>query len=265
MYPIRIVIVDDERLVRRDIASVVKEFPNTEIIGEADSVEAAEQLLSAMTPDLVLLDIHMPPRSGFDVVEYIQPETTDVVFVTAFDRYAIRAFDVHSLDYLLKPIKAERFSRTLERVQTNIRRRQQESVFGNNAAYEVSEQLSLAKIALIPDLSYADHILAKLGRKQRLIPLKEICYFQSIENYTEIVTVQGSIYPTTRSLKDWEQCLPNDFMRVHRAYIVNVHYVERIRDNPNYTKELYLRPLSKAIPISRRWATEWRKRFPIVL
>lgn len=243
--PIRTLIVDDERLMRRDLRSLLEAYDDITIVGEADSVESARQSIKELQPDVIFLDVQMPPASGFDLLEFVDADEISVVFVTAFDRYAVRAFEVNSLDFLLKPVQSERLSTTLERLRRRL------------------EPKHLPKPLQEPaKLTYTDTIFVRLGRHGKFIPLQSVRCIRSAEKYTELFGESEKMYVASQTLQEWEERLPDEFVRIHRSCIVNLQFVVRTTDNPNGSKYVYLRDIAKPFAMSRRYASLLRKHFP---
>jgi two-component system LytT family response regulator len=233
------IIVDDERLARVELRTMLEEHPQVQVLGEADSVEAAAELVRAVEPDVVFLDVQMPGLSGFELFDYVDA-TFKTIFVTAFDSHALRAFEVNALDYLLKPVTPRRLARAIERLATEhhepdrARRR----------------------------LDYGDRLFLTADDRPRLLKVETIAFIRSADDYSEVHTCDGKALLVQKPLKEWEERLPESyFWRIHRSTIVNVEYVERIEEGLNRTYLLYLRGTREPFPVSRRYASELRARF----
>jgi two-component system LytT family response regulator len=245
--PVRTLIVDDERLMRRDLRTLLEAHDDVTVIGEANSVESARRSIEELQPDVIFLDVQMPPASGFDLLDAIDTDAVSIVFVTAYDRYAVRAFEVNSLDFLLKPVQPERLATTLERV-----RRKLETI---DILKPLQESTKLA---------YTDTIFVRLGRYGRFIPLQSIRYIRPAEKYTELVGEAEKMYLSSQTLQEWEERLPEEFIRIHRSCIINSQHIVRTTDNPNGSKYVYLLGIAKPLAMSRRYASSWRKNFPSI-
>lgn len=234
------IIVDDERLARSELRAMLAEHPEVEVVGEADSVVQALELIERVKPGVVFLDIQMPGESGFDLLETLGGETK-IVFVTAFDEYAIRAFEVNALDYLLKPINPERLARAIERLSPGM-----------------SPQL----IASPRKLDYEDRLFIDAGERSHFLKLKGVLCINAAGDYTEVLTVDGKKSLVLKSLKEWEDRLPDKFfLRIHRSVIINVEYVERVENWFNRSYRVHLNGVKEPFTISRRYATRLKQRY----
>jgi two-component system LytT family response regulator len=216
---IRCLIVDDEPLGRLRIATLLQTIPGAEIVGECETGTAAIQAIAELGPDLVFLDIQMPEVDGFGVLASIpQPIAPAIIFVTAYDQYAIRAFEVHAQDYLLKPFDPDRFHEAFRHAAERIR-----------AQHENGRQDRL--LALLEDIENARPRRARLpirtGGRVVFLPAVEIDYVEAADNYVKIHT-RGETHVVRQTLQHMEESLPPaTFVRIHRSTIVNV---ERIRE-----------------------------------
>ncbi len=215
---IRALIVDDEPLARERIRSLLKREPDFEIAGEAADGARAIAAIRKLQPDVVFLDVQMPQAGGFDVLEAIGAERMPmVIFVTAYDQYALRAFEVHALDYLLKPFDRERFQATLRRARTHI----------ESAGADVSRRL----LALLQERRSAPKYLERLAIRSAgritFLRAEEIDWIEAAGNYVRLNAGKEShlMRETMQSIEG--QLDPQKFMRIHRGVIVNV---ERIRE-----------------------------------
>lgn len=230
---LNVIIVDDEELARDELKELLKDFPFINIVGECDDAESAIAIINKTKPNLVFLDIQMPGKSGFDIVEQIN-SSIEIVFVTAYNQYAIRAFEVNALDYLMKPIYPARLRQTIERIVKK--------------SGEVSH----------PDkkLNIDDYIYLKLRNKTKFVKVENILCITSAKEYTEIITtdrLKGLIY---KSMVEWENRLPSkNFVRIHRSTIVNLQFVEEIISLPNNTHQVYLTGIKEPVDMSRRYAS----------
>ena len=228
---IRALVVDDERLARVELKKLLEEQDRVEVIGEADNAEKAVELVDQYKPDVVFLDIQMPGRSGLDAVEAFCSDVY-IVFVTAYDRYAIRAFEVNALDYLLKPVKAERLSSSLARVRA----------------------MSTSR-ANIGSLEYDDPLFLTLNGHSTFLPVKKIACIQSAGDYTEVCSIDSRRGLVNLTLKQWAERLPRHrFVRIHRSALVNVEHVTKIEKRKNYTYGVYVKGFEEPLSMSRRYA-----------
>ena len=236
---LKALVVDDERLARRDLRQMLDEHPSIEVVGEADSVDAAVALIGGERPDVVFLDVQMPERSGFELFDLVDV-TFKVIFATAFDAHAIRAFEVNALDYLLKPISPERLARAVERLGV-------EGPRPEPAARK---------------LDYDDRIFLTANDRPQLVKVETIAYIRAAGDYTEVYTVDGPMLFVQKPLKEWEERLPSNFFsRVHRSTIVNVERIERIDETLARSYVVHLRGVAEPIAMSRRYAGELKARF----
>jgi two-component system LytT family response regulator len=215
----RVLIVDDEPLARERLRTLLADEPGMEVAGEAADGGGAADAIRALDPDLVFLDVQMPGSSGFDVIEQVGADRMPfVVFVTAYDRYALRAFDVHALDYLLKPFDRERFRQALGRARQQIERR---------SGGDLEQRL----IALVKDLkpaqSKVDRFVVKAGGRVFFVRNDEIDWIEAAGNYVKL-HVGSDTHLFRETMNSVEARLdPDLFFRIHRSHIVNI---ERIRE-----------------------------------
>jgi two-component system LytT family response regulator len=228
-------IVDDEDLARHVIRELLSAHPEIEILAECANGFEAVKTFAERKPDLIFLDVQMPKLTGFDVLELIGTDVP-VIFVTAYDQYAMRAFDVHAVDYLLKPIGRERFEAALERAKGRL-------------AGKMPSALELAAAARPPQ-QYLDRLVVRDGTKVTLIPVAKLDYAEAQDDYVALAS-QGKKHLKQQTIASLEACLdPNGFVRIHRSYIVNLERVVRIEP---YGKDSRLAILSDGarLPVSR--------------
>jgi two-component system LytT family response regulator len=218
---IRTLIVDDELLARRSVRRFLDRSTGVEVIGECGDGESAVEAIREMKPDLVFLDVQMPEMSGFDVIGRIGPETMPVtVFVTAYDRYALRAFEANAIDYLLKPFGNERFQRALARAKDRIA--------GKLNFNELRPALaSLEQVKA--QHNYLERLAVSENGRIRLLSVNDIDWIAAHRNYADIHIVSRK-YEVRQTLTDLEARLnPHQFLRIHRSTIVNVHRIKEIQ------------------------------------
>ena len=228
-------IVDDEDLARLVIRELLSEHPEIEIREECANGFEAVKAFAEHKPDLIFLDVQMPKLTGFDVLELIGTDVP-VIFITAYDQYAMRAFDVHAVDYLLKPVGKERFEAALERAKGRIGKK-------------IPAAVELAAAARPPQ-HFLERLVVKDGTKVTLIPVTKLDYAEAQDDYVALAS-QGKKHLKQQTIASLEACLdPNCFVRVHRSYIVNLERVARIEP---YGKESRLAILADGtrLPISR--------------
>jgi two-component system LytT family response regulator len=215
MADLRVVIVDDEPLVRSGMRSLLDDESGVTIVAEARNGVEAVDAIRTHKPDVVFLDVQMPGMTGFDVVAALDEDVRPwIVFVTAYDEYAIRAFDVHALDYVLKPFDADRFRLALARARARIA--------GSHGQSSVLEAL-IAELR--PAKRYADRLLLKHDGSVVVVLAADIDWIEAADNYVK-VHARGGRYMVRESIKAMESKLdPSEFARVHRSAIVNLSRV----------------------------------------
>ena len=218
----RVLIVDDEPLARERIRTLLQDEPAFEIVGEAaDGTTAAESIM-ALQPDLVFLDVQMPGADGFDVIDAVGADKMPfVVFVTAYDRYALRAFDVHALDYLLKPFDRERFREALGRAQAQIER--------NANSGDIERRLAAIVQDLKPAKARTDRFVVKSGGRIFFVRTAEIDWIEAAGNYVKLHVGNDShlIRETMNAVE--AKLSPDMFVRIHRCHIVNIEQVRELQ------------------------------------
>jgi len=229
---LRVIVADDEPLVRSDIRGLLADEPGVEVIAEARNGREALTLIEKHAPDIVLLDVQMPELSGFDVLEVLDPDRRPViVFITAFDQYAVRAFDEHAVDYLLKPFDRERFLLALSRVRERLR----------SAEVGVAERdpAALARL-LSTGSSRLRRFAVRTRNRIRYVPVEQVDWIQAADNYVRI-HVEGSRHLVRTTMKQLEEALdPGQFARLHRSAIVNLSRVHELKPLPNGEYTVFL-------------------------
>ncbi len=216
MKTFKTVIIDDERLAREEVKRALKTYPEFEIIGEASHVDEAKILIEESKPDLLFLDIHMPGKSGFDLLEELTT-VPEVVFTTAYDQYAVKAFELNALDYLVKPLREERFSKTIEKVKAELAKKEE------------------IKVDVLP---MHRKIFIKDGEKCHFIPLSEIHFIESLDNYARLYFGNQKAM-IKRSLNLLEEKLDATiFFRINRSQIINTQYIKEI--HPYFNNKLQI-------------------------
>ncbi|MEO8933046.1 MAG: LytTR family transcriptional regulator DNA-binding domain-containing protein [Xanthomarina sp.] len=208
MILLKAVIVEDSRLARNELKELLKAHKEIEVLGEAENVDEAFKLINETKPDLLFLDINMPEKDGFELLEMLD-DVPITIFTTAFDEYAIKSFEYNAFDYLLKPINQIRFSKCIEKLIENTNN---ESETNNN-----EQTFSLQKQIFIKD-----------GEKCWLVKIQDISMFEIVGNYTRVFfdTDKALIY---KSLLQIEEKLPNDvFFRANRQQVINIHHVRKV-------------------------------------
>ncbi len=238
--PLRVLIVDDERLARRSVRSALDAVEGVAVAGEAGRVEAAAEQIRTEAPDVVLLDVQMRGETGFDLLDRIDT-AVQVIFVTAYDEYAIRAFEVNALDYLLKPIDPDRLAESLWRART-----------ADTALPEKSDTPPSDD----PDaFRYDDVFFYEEGRRPRFIRIREIVFIEATGNYTELYLTDDTTALTSTTLSAWTDRLPDaHFVRIHRSTVVNLNRITRVEPTGNRTHDVFVEAWNGPLSMSRRRA-----------
>jgi two-component system LytT family response regulator len=232
---LRTLVVDDEELARQVMRELLRAHDEIEVVAECRNGLEAVKAVAEHKPDLLFLDVQMPKLTGFDVLELIGPDVP-VIFVTAYDEYAMKAFEVHAVDYLLKPVGKERLAAALHRVRTR-----------------KTEQLPVATelaAAARPAGQFAERLVVKDGTRVTLIPVGKLDYAEAQDDYVALAS-EGRKHLKQQTIASLEAALdPKMFVRIHRSYVVNLERVERIEP---YGKDSRVAILSSGIklPVSR--------------
>ncbi|WP_430427452.1 LytR/AlgR family response regulator transcription factor [Maribacter litoralis] len=235
MKTYKAVIIDDERLAREEVKRALKKYPEFIVVGEANNVDAAIKLIADEDPDLLFLDIHMPEKSGFDLLEELTT-VPEVVFTTAFDQYAVKAFELNALDYLVKPLREERFAKTIEKVKQ-----------------ELAEKAKVSQDVL----PMHKKIFIKDGESCYFIPISDIYYIESMDNYARLY-FGGKRAMIKRSLNLLEKKLDTTvFFRANRSQIINTHFIKEI--HPHFNNKLHIILISgEKIEVSSRQSVKFK-------
>jgi two-component system LytT family response regulator len=243
---LRAIIVDDEELARQLLREYLAEAGDVEIAAECANGFEAVKAIGEMKPDVVFLDIQMPKLDGFEVLELVETPAA-VIFVTAYDQYAMRAFDAHAVDYLLKPLDAARLKTALQRAQERL---------ASHAATPVgpTKAAELAFAARPPGQAL-ERVVVKDGAKIHIIPVARLDYVEAQDDYIALRSA-GKSYLKQQTISSIEAQLdPKRFVRIHRSYIVNLERIARIEP---YTRDSRVAVLSdgKQLPVSRSGHTK---------
>jgi two-component system LytT family response regulator len=263
--PIRVLVVDDELLARDRITDLLAHEANVEIIGTADNGNTAVETIRAKHPDLVFLDVQMPGKTGLDVVRDIGPEAMPAtIFVTAFDQYALRAFDLAALDYLVKPFDDERFEQAFRRARQLIDLREMGKLREQLLAVlqpESSERPGArTTTAATP---YLERIAVEMRGKVRVVPVEQIDYITADGPYAELHTGDRThlIRETMHTLE--ERLDPRHFVRIHRSAIVRLQLVDTLLRGAGGDYEVQLKSGLK-LPVSRSRREELERRLGVM-
>jgi two-component system LytT family response regulator len=233
---IKAIIVDDEPPARRELRRLLAEHPDVRIVGEAGDVAAARGLLLRTRPDVVFLDIRLGRESGFDLIPDLDPETS-VIFVTAFDAYALKAFEASAIDYLLKPVDARRLESAVARLES-----------GGQKRDTTSRLFASSRWTFIDSTA-----------GQEFIELSSITHIAASDGGSRVFTADRKSRSTEKPLAFWEERLhTGDFVRIHRSTIVNLRFVESVEPWSNYTYRVRLSGVREPVEMSRRYAVHLR-------
>ncbi len=220
---IHAVVADDEVLARQKLRQLLRDDHDIEIVGESATALETIELVRAASPELLFLDIHMPGMDGFDVIGALSSQAEAppprVIFTTAYDQYAVRAFEVNAVDYLLKPFTVERLRTAIQRVREQSRLRQQTAGSSNGSS----------KAANL----YTNRIIFKSRGRILFLPVSDIRWIGAEGNYVRLSTATESHLLRETMARLEERLDPSGFLRVHRSFIVNLKYVKEVRREPN--------------------------------
>ncbi len=235
---LKALIVDDERLARKELLSMLDPYKSIRVVGEAQDVSSARKAVETLRPDIIFLDIQMPGESGFSLLNHIAPSIR-VIFVTAFDRYAIRAFEVNALDYLLKPVTPKRLKRAVEKLSSP----------------------ENSKTTTLKPFNYDDRLLINGNTSIAFLKINEIKYIQAAGCYSEICTNEMRKWLSNRTMKEWEERLPeNYFIRIHRSTIVNMDHIIKTEQWFGGSYRVYLKDMDEPFLLSRRYSAKMKAR-----
>lgn len=236
----RAIIIDDERLARAELKKLLQEFPEVEIVDEAANADEGINKIESLQPDLIFLDIQMPGKTGFDMLAQLE-KAPQVIFTTAYDEFALRAFEVNALDYLLKPVEPKRLADAIHKLQTGETRDRPTGEFVNNSI-----------------LGEHDQVFVKDGERCWFVKLSDIRLFESVGNYAKVFF--GPNKPLIlKSLNALEERLDEKyFFRANRKHIVNLRLIEKIEPYFNGGLLLELKGGEK-IEVSRRQTVKFKE------
>jgi two-component system LytT family response regulator len=240
---LRVVIVDDEPLARSVIREYLTKYPEIDVVAECGNGFDAVKAVSELSPDLLFLDVQMPKLDGFEVLELLGRQVA-VVFITAHDRYALRAFDVHAVDYLLKPFSEERFAEALER--TRERLRAQRTAADGGEPLDVERLVAEAR----PRQGPVERVLIRDGAHVHVIPVDRLDYVEAQDDYV-CFKAEGRQYLKDQTLAKVEASLdPARFVRIHRSYLLNIDRIARVELYAKDSRVAILRDGTR-LPVSR--------------
>lgn len=231
-------VIDDERLARKELISLLSNFPKIEVVGEAVNADDAEQKIESLNPELLFLDIQMPGRNGFELLESLD-QVPKVIFTTAYDEYALKAFEVNALDYLLKPIRKERLEECIQKL------------VGEEISKQTEVQNSEYKLGL------KDQVFVKDGDKCWFVRLADVRLFESDGNYIKVYfdTFKPMIHKSLNALD--KKLDDRSFFRASRKHIVNLSWVDNIE--PWFNGGLLVKMKGgEKVEVSRRQASKFK-------
>ena len=240
------IIIDDERLARELLTEFLEAFPKIEIVAECEKGKEAVEKIDSLKPDIIFLDVQMPGMNGFEVLEEIEHDPY-VIFTTAYDQYAIKAFEKNAVDYLLKPLDEERFKLAIDRAMTR------KELEDNN----IGELLKSFK----PDRngSYDSHIFVQKSEKLYNLSVEEIIFLEASGDYT-IITTKSDQFVSSSGIGKLEEIMnPEMFIRVHRSTIININFLKEIERHFNGGMIVKMQN-GKSFPVSRTYAKAIRKK-----
>lgn len=240
MKKIKAVIVEDSRLARNELKELLKSHPEIEVIGEAENVDEGYELITKNQPDLLFLDINMPEKDGFELLELLY-DVPITIFTTAFDEYAIKSFEYNALDYLLKPINPKRFAQAIEKAKETLEEKESKN----------SQKLNLSNQIFIKD-----------GEKCWLVKIEDIYLFEVDGNYTKVFFKDEKAI-ISKSLNQIEAKLPEEFFfRANRNQIINIQFVYQI--DPWFSGNLLAHlPKEIKVEISRRQSSAFKEKLSL--
>ncbi|HWZ34718.1 MAG TPA: LytTR family transcriptional regulator DNA-binding domain-containing protein, partial [Mucilaginibacter sp.] len=232
-------LIDDEPLARMVVREYLLDFPQIEVLQECGDGFEGLKAIQQHQPDLIFLDVQMPKINGFEMLELVD-EQPAVIFTTAFDEYAIKAFETHATDYLLKPFSKERFNKAVDKFLAQ----------APTATIAKKEKEELLDTAAAQSPAQHERIVVKTGTKVKIIPVADVQYLQADDDYVSVITSEGA-FLKNKTMSFFEQTLDSrHFVRVHRSYMVSVQEITRI--DP-YEKDSHLAILKSGakIPVSK--------------
>jgi two-component system LytT family response regulator len=232
-------IIDDERLARVALKKELSAFPEFEIVGEASSIATAVKEIRELDPDVLFLDIQLSDGSGFDLLEQVE-FGGKIIFVTAYNEYATRAFEINAQDYLIKPVSKERLSRVLQKLS---------SKFIENDHDEI-----------VP-FNYEDRIMVEQKESINFLKLDKLVCIRAERDYTLLLDCNGKEYLILERIGKWQKKLPDEhFVRVHRNAIINFNFIEKAEKTGN-TALVFLKGISKPVRVSRGYYKMLRAKY----
>lgn len=238
----KVIVVDDEEPARRIIKEFLEDYDDLILLEECNNGVDAVKAINTFKPDLVFLDIQMPGLNGFEVLQRLE-EMPKIIFSTAYDQYAVKAFEVHAVDYLMKPIKKERFHEAIQLV--------------NNSNSEHLSQIQTLVNSIHQNEAYLTNILVSVRNKLLNIPTEKIVWIKADGNYASLITENGSYLSSYGISKLEEKMNPNQFIRVHRSTLININCVKEVYSYPS-SYEVVMKN-GDSVKVSRSYLESIRK------
>ena len=238
---IRAMIIDDERLARQEIRNLLQNFSDIEIVAETGVVEEALDLIEKENPDLLLLDIQMPGKTGFELLEELDGRAPEVIFITAYDEYALKAFEVNALDYLMKPVEEDRLRESITKIKKRIAERNESAESTSNGKLDINDQVFL-----------------KDGDKCWFVELERVRLFESEGNYVRVYFMDQRplILKSLNALM--ERLSEKNFFRASRKHIINLRWIEKVETWFNGGLLVILKDGTK-VEVSRRQSVKLKE------
>lgn len=240
MITVNAIIIDDERPARKELISLLKDFREINVLGEADNIKNATELIKAKKPDLVFLDIQLSGETGFELLKKVCVDFK-IIFVTAYDEFAIKAFDVNASDYLLKPVDPKRLKLALDRIFN-------EPSIPNSTTRK---------------FDYNDTIYLKQNNcTARFVEINTIIAITSVGNHSKVTTSNNRTYVILKTLKQWKAELPQThFIRIHRSTIVNLKFIIKIDNYAKALHQVYMIHFEKPFEVSRNCLKDLKRAY----
>lgn len=261
-------IADDEPLLRESLTrGLAQAWPELQIVGQARNGREAVEMFEQLRPQIVFLDVHMPGINGVEAAKTIS-RRAQLVFVTAYEQYAVQAFEQGALDYLVKPLEAARLADTVRRLQERLLVQPGSASPNAQARLEAALEAALAQLGERlkngPDTLPAkpaplQWLRASVGSTLKLIPVEQIIFLRSDEKYTLVVWQEGEALIRTPIRELIEQLDAQTFVQVHRSVVVNLHAISHVTRGPNETADLHLRARPEVLPVSRSYLHLFRQ------
>jgi DNA-binding LytR/AlgR family response regulator len=264
---IRSIVVDDVDMIRATLKKVLAGFTNIEIVGEASDYESAREIINKTKPDLVFLDIDLNGITSIDLLNELTC-SPKIIFVTSFTNFAVKAFEVNAVDYIVKPISPDRIRKAINKVMA-LNQNAAAVVEDHSAQRKEDDSYQQSGVAELNDQSdepfKADQIiLLNFDGKMNFVKISEINYIEAFGNYTKIHMIDGKLSITYNSIKKWEAKLPKDtFIQIHRSMLVNLHNIIKIEKWTNDTGRLMIKNVPEPLDISRSHFFNIKKKFKI--